>query len=63
MSALRTWQLDVGVTGQVRTLRRASISLPEDSRFITEIDDMLTLDGLLILFERNRAPRPRSRAH
>ena len=25
-----------------------------DSRFISEIDDMLTLDGLLILFERNR---------
>jgi len=37
--------------------------ISEDSRFITEIDDMLTLDGLLILFERNRAPRPRSRAH
>jgi type III pantothenate kinase len=25
-----------------------------DSRFISEIDDMLTLDGLLILYERNR---------
>jgi type III pantothenate kinase len=34
-----------------------------DSRCIDEIDDMLTLDGLHILFERNRAPRPRSRAH
>jgi type III pantothenate kinase len=34
-----------------------------DSRSIGEIDDMLTLDGLRILFERNRGPRPRSRAH
>jgi type III pantothenate kinase len=34
-----------------------------DSRYIAEIDDMLTLDGLLILFERNRAARPRGRAH
>jgi type III pantothenate kinase len=37
--------------------------ISEDSRFISEIDDMLTLDGLLILFERNRTPRPRARAH
>jgi type III pantothenate kinase len=34
-----------------------------DSSCIREIDDMLTLDGLRILFERNRAPRSRSRAH
>jgi type III pantothenate kinase len=34
-----------------------------DSKYITEIDDMLTLDGLRILFERNRATRPRTRAH
>jgi type III pantothenate kinase len=33
-----------------------------DSRYIKEIDDMLTLDGLRILFERNRTPRARSRA-
>ena len=37
--------------------------IAEDSRFISEIDDMLTLDGLLILFERNRAARPRARVH
>lgn len=35
----------------------------EDSRYITKIDDLLTLDGLRILFERNRAARPRARAH
>ena len=37
--------------------------IAEGSRYITDTDDMLTLDGLLILFERNRATRPRSRAH
>ncbi len=31
-----------------------------DSRYIAEIDDMLTLDGLRILFDRNRTPRPRA---
>jgi type III pantothenate kinase len=34
-----------------------------DSRYIAEIDDMLTLDGLLILFERNRGAKPRTRPH
>ena len=34
-----------------------------DSRFIAQIDDMLTLDGLRILFERNRTACPRNRAH
>jgi type III pantothenate kinase len=33
-----------------------------DSRYIKEIDDMLTLDGLRILFERNRTAKPRGRA-
>lgn len=28
--------------------------IEKDSRYITEVDDMLTLDGLRILFERNR---------
>lgn len=34
-----------------------------DSRSIDDIDEMLTLDGLRILFERNRTARPRARAH
>ncbi len=33
-----------------------------DSRYIHEIDDLLTIDGLRILFERNRNSRPRTRA-
>jgi type III pantothenate kinase len=33
-----------------------------DSKYIKEIDDMLTLDGLRILFERNRGVRARGRA-
>jgi type III pantothenate kinase len=32
-----------------------------DSRYIREIDDTLTLDGIRILFERNRTARPRAR--
>lgn len=34
--------------------------IAEDSRFINKIDDMLTLDGLRIIFGRNRAARPRT---
>lgn len=37
--------------------------IAEDSRYITRIDDLLTLDGLRILFERNRVARPRVRVH
>ena len=37
--------------------------IAEDSRFITTIDDRLTLDGLRIIFERNRNARTRSNAH
>jgi type III pantothenate kinase len=34
-----------------------------DSKYIAEIDDMLTLEGLRILFERNKTARPRGRTH
>ena len=35
----------------------------EDSRYISDIDDLLTIDGLRILFERNRGVKPRQRPH
>jgi len=35
--------------------------IAEDSRYIETIDDMLTLDGLRIVFERNRERDPESR--
>ena len=37
-------------------------TIAEDSRYIAEIDDLLTLDGLRILFERNRPALPLSLA-
>jgi type III pantothenate kinase len=37
--------------------------ISKDSRYIQEIDEWLTIDGLRILFERNRNARPRSRPH
>ena len=37
--------------------------ISEDSVYIAEIDDMLTLDGLRILFERNRSAKPRRGTH
>lgn len=37
--------------------------IAEDSRYIEEINEMLTVEGLRILFERNRTARPRGRTH
>jgi type III pantothenate kinase len=54
---------ELGVQPRVISTGGLARQISEDSRFISEIDDMLTLDGLLILFERNRAARPRTRAH
>ena len=54
---------ELGVTPRVIATGGLARQISADSRFIAEIDDMLTLDGLRILFERNRTARPRSRAH
>ena len=52
---------ELGAKPQIIATGGLARQISEDSRYIAEIDDMLTLDGLLILFERNRTARPRSR--
>jgi type III pantothenate kinase len=54
---------ELGAPARVIATGGLARQIAEDSRYIAEIDDMLTLDGLLILFERNRTVKPRGRAH
>jgi type III pantothenate kinase len=54
---------ELGTTPRVIASGIMAHLIAEDSKHISEIDDMLTLDGLRILFERNRAVRPRGRPH
>ena len=54
---------ELGVKPHVIATGGLARQISADSRYIAEIDDMLTLDGLLILFERNRTAHPRSRTH
>jgi type III pantothenate kinase len=53
------------IGAEVRVISTGGLArqISADSRYIAQIDDMLTLDGLRILFERNRAVRARARAH
>jgi type III pantothenate kinase len=48
---------ELGVQPRVVATGGLARMVATDSRFITEIDEMLTLDGLRILFERNRPDR------
>jgi type III pantothenate kinase len=54
---------EIGAEARVVATGGLARQISEDSRYIAQIDDMLTLDGLRILFERNRNVRSRSRAH
>ncbi|HKF46571.1 MAG TPA: type III pantothenate kinase [Terracidiphilus sp.] len=54
---------EIGTEARVIATGGLARQISEDSRYIAEINDMLTLDGLRIVFERNRAARPRTRAH
>jgi len=54
---------ELGTPARVIATGGLARQISADSRYIAQIDDMLTLDGLRILFERNRAARPRSRGH
>jgi type III pantothenate kinase len=54
---------ELGATAKVVATGGLARQIAPDSKYIAEIDDMLTLDGLVILFERNRTPRARARTH
>lgn len=54
---------ELGTQPQVIATGGLARMIAADSRHIKIIDDLLTLEGLRLLFERNRAARPRSRAH
>ena len=59
---LRVLKPELGTKPRVIASGIMAHMIAPDSRHISEIDDMLTLDGLRILFDRNKTARPRSRA-
>ncbi len=60
---LERMSAELGAQPRVISTGGLARTISGDSQYIAQIDDMLTLDGLRILFERNRTARPRSRTH
>jgi type III pantothenate kinase len=54
---------EIGTPARVIATGGLARQISGDSRYIAQFDDMLTLDGLRILFERNRTARTRTRTH
>jgi len=54
---------ELGTPAKVIATGGLARQISGDSRYIAQFDDMLTLDGLRILFERNRTARPRTKTH
>jgi type III pantothenate kinase len=59
---LERMSTELGLQPKIIATGGLARQISPDSRYIEQIDDMLTLEGLRILFERNRAARPRNRA-
>jgi type III pantothenate kinase len=54
---------ELGVTPKVVATGGLARLIVKDSKYFSEIDDMLTMDGLRIIYERNRSARHRGHAN
>ncbi len=59
LAELRTTQPTITDVPKIIATGGLAHMLQDDSKYITTVDDMLTLDGLRLLYERNRSPRAR----
>ena len=63
LAEFQSGQPDGATTPKVIATGGLAHMLASDSKYITAIDDMLTLDGLRLLYERNRNQRHRGVSH